>query len=346
MRRLIILGNGFDLAHHLETSYSHFILWEFNRALDALKNDTSYEDELIRINFNSTYNRESKFENLKELTEFITSSNSSIVLPRLSIKNAYFSRLLSESGNRWVDIEYFYYKEMLLLYRELEKGGVQQSAAIDKRLNLLNDMLSILKKYLIEYLTIFGKNPIRKIQNIQTQINRELNDSFENNSLVLNFNYTETISYYTLPIGVQIINIHGELGKKDNPIIFGYGDEIDEYYQKIERLNDNNFLQNMKSFGYFKNDNYSILMNFISRQSDFETIIMGHSCGISDRLLLNTIFERQNNKAIRTYYHQREDGTNDYDQRAFEVSRQFKQDMKYDMRNKLISIDKSEPLGK
>jgi hypothetical protein len=27
MNKLVIIGNGFDLAHGLNTSYSHFIVW-------------------------------------------------------------------------------------------------------------------------------------------------------------------------------------------------------------------------------------------------------------------------------------------------------------------------------
>ncbi|RMZ61337.1 hypothetical protein D1632_00105 [Chryseobacterium nematophagum] len=35
----------------------------------------------------------------------------------------------------------------------------------------------------------------------------------------------------------DVIHIHGELNNKSNPIIFGYGDELDEDYRIIEKLN-------------------------------------------------------------------------------------------------------------
>jgi hypothetical protein len=37
------------------------------------------------------------------------------------------------------------------------------------------------------------------------------------------------------------VYIHGKLGDKSNPIIFGYGDEMDLYYEKIEHLNNNEY---------------------------------------------------------------------------------------------------------
>ena len=46
----------------------------------------------------------------------------------------------------------------------------------------------------------------------------------------------------------EIINIHGELGSRQNPIIFGYGDELDDDYKRIEKLQDNDFLENRNPY--------------------------------------------------------------------------------------------------
>ena len=37
MNRLIIVGNGFDLAHGLKTSYADFIDWYFKKVVEQLK---------------------------------------------------------------------------------------------------------------------------------------------------------------------------------------------------------------------------------------------------------------------------------------------------------------------
>lgn len=82
------------------------------------------------------------------------------------------------------------------------------------------------------------------------------------NTLLLNFNYTKTAEnlYIKEDMNFEIINIHGELDNEDNPIIFGYGDELDEYYQKIEKTQDNDFLENIKSIKYHQTCNYRDLL--------------------------------------------------------------------------------------
>ena len=35
MNRLVIIGNGFDMAHGLKTSYMDFINWYWDRRVDA-----------------------------------------------------------------------------------------------------------------------------------------------------------------------------------------------------------------------------------------------------------------------------------------------------------------------
>ena len=141
--------------------------------------------------------------------------------------------------------------------------------------------------------------------------------------LFLNFNYTSTASLY-IPkqSGFRINHIHGELNNPDNPIIFGYGDEMDEDYKSILNLNENDYLENIKSICYLKTDNYRRLLTFIDF-APYQIIIMGHSCGNSDRTLLNTLFEHKNCVSIKPYYHQKDDGTDNYIDIIQNISRDF-----------------------
>ena len=53
--------------------------------------------------------------------------------------------------------------------------------------------------------------------------------------LVVNFNYTDTASQYLAEFPDEsLINIHGELSNADNPIIFGYGDEMNQDFKSLE----------------------------------------------------------------------------------------------------------------
>lgn len=57
MNRLIIVGNGFDLAHGLKTGYNDFFLWYLKRCCDLAYNseDSIYEDDAIKIMADTRY---------------------------------------------------------------------------------------------------------------------------------------------------------------------------------------------------------------------------------------------------------------------------------------------------
>lgn len=167
---------------------------------------------------------------------------------------------------------------------------------------------------------------------------------YPNEILLLDFNYTNTTSCYKdNHADTEIIHIHGELNNPKNPMIFGYGDEIGEDYQKIENLEENELLKNIKSIRYQDTNNYQKLMEFI--ESDhYQVFVMGHSCGNSDRTLLNTLFEHENCLSIKPYYYQygEKEGDNNYSDIVRNISRNFRD--KPSMRNKVVNKTYCEPL--
>ena len=163
-----------------------------------------------------------------------------------------------------------------------------------------------------------------------------------NEILLLDFNYTNTTINYNHP-ETDIIHIHGELKNPNNPMIFGYGDEIGEDYKKIEDLEENELLKNVKSIRYQDTNNYQRLMEFI--ESDYyQVFVMGHSCGNSDRTLLNTLFEHENCLSIKPYFHQsgEKEEDNNYSDIVRNISRNFRD--KPAMRNKVVNKTYCEPL--
>jgi hypothetical protein len=139
--------------------------------------------------------------------------------------------------------------------------------------------------------------------------------------LILNFNYTDTADSYDRPGLGYTIHIHGELKKRDS-IIFGYGDELDEKYQQLQALNENECLKNIKSIKYLESDHYRGVLKFLETEP-YQVLIMGHSCGNSDRTLLNTIFEHENCVSIKPFYHKWEDGSDNYLELVQNISRNF-----------------------
>ena len=97
----------------------------------------------------------------------------------------------------------------------------------------------------------------------------------------------------------------------------------------------------MKSIRYMEADNYRKMLEFIE-SAPFQVCIMGHSCGMSDRTLLNTLFEHENGVSIKPYYYKKEDGTDNYLELVQNIYRNFT-DMKL-MRDKVVNKMCCEPL--
>ena len=160
--------------------------------------------------------------------------------------------------------------------------------------------------------------------------------------LFLNFNYTDWSDQYIPDDDSRffINHIHGSLSNPES-IIFGYGDELDKNYEGLKNLNNNEYLCNMKSTKYLEADNYRKLLSFID-SAPFQIYIMGHSCGNSDRTLLNTLFEHDNCVSIKPFFHRKDDGSDNYLDIVQNISRNFT-DMKK-MRDRVVNKTYCEPL--
>ncbi|MRI01004.1 hypothetical protein GH721_10735 [Kriegella sp. EG-1] len=170
-------------------------------------------------------------------------------------------------------------------------------------------------------------------------------------TLFLNFNYTDSLNSYLKIIksksygdylNTEIIPIHGSLLASGNyEINFGFGDEMDEDYKAIENLNENEYLKNFKSFKYSTNHNYKRLLDFTD-STKFQVYIIGHSCGLSDRILLNTIFEHPHCRSIKVFYHKKKDSSDNFTEIVQNISRHFN-DKKL-MRAKIVNKSLCEPM--
>ena len=128
----------------------------------------------------------------------------------------------------------------------------------------------------------------------------------------------------------------------DNEIIFGFGDEFDESYKEFEDKKNNMLFEHIKSFGYFKTQNYHNLIKFLESE-DYQVYIIGHSCGLSDRTMLKEIFENEKCKSIKIFYHSKTFYDNDYVEKTMEISRHFED--KGLMRKKIVSFPLSKSLN-
>lgn len=364
MNRLILLGNGFDLAHGLKTSYNDFIKWYFKKCLLAAS-FKPYEDCLIRVE-NLDYDFGpgpfSQFDNYLEILyqiglgkcvqkEFVEIgvSNDFKNPYRITMKSQLLETLFARcSYSSWVEVENEFYQ---LLKQAFIEGGSDR----DKKIKDLNDSLSAIIKELEEYLLT------QQIENINDAyldifkskilkgdvVTKLIDDIVPYQTMILNFNYTSTSERYISEsskdtVVKPVINyIHGELGSVQNPMIFGFGDEHDEFYQKMELEKDKSCLKYIKSFWYFKTGKYHDLLRFIEGDK-YQIVIMGHSCGLSDRTMLNMLFEHENCVSIKIYYYDDGKGYNNHEELTHEISQHFRDKLK--MRRVIVPKSNSSPM--
>ena len=362
MNRLVIIGNGFDMAHGLKTSYKDFINWYWDRRVDAFVGNTSNvsEDCLCKLTIKDNPNLSCwnvfAFENsyFKDTRGNRTCSGYEVITELqkypdiFSVDSTPFLGTILQSieTKGWVDIENDYYK---LLKRTTEKTDCGYT------IKELNEQLGFLQSKLVEYLgTLTVSEPIStildaikdniRVEDLSTEgktlaktmgvieydtnsfdDNRYMDERFSEmppeRTMLLCFNYTGTVKGYEQYGGFILNYIHGELEHPEH-IIFGYGDELDKDYQGILDKQDNELLKNVKSVKYLETKNYHKMLDFLIA-APFQVLIMGHSCGNSDRTLLNTIFEHENCVSIKPFYHKWEDGSDNYLELVQNISRNF-----------------------
>lgn len=421
IHRIILVGNGFDLAHGLATRYENFIDWYWEQYISKLKDCliNTYSDTLCSFTlkeamygdrwyqFLSPYNNKS-FENKsgREIYEILKEQKETVSIEQTPFMNRICQSIESKG---WVDIENEYYQALNHKYFECPEK--------------LNKEFEIVKSKLVEYLTLVQSSnidesivkpalkekilaPIRideiaigarsqlvdfirsryfgeadgsyisigeqlgwdkRAENIEAmnRFSRKWGDKIEEfgiesaidsqdipeillspiRLMLLNFNYTRTADLYLpqdkkLAYWFPIDHIHGQLNDPQS-IIFGYGDELDDNYRNIVKLNNNEHLRNIKSIRYLETQNYRNMLAFIE-SAPYQVYIMGHSCGNSDRTLLNTLFEHKNCISIKPFYHRQEDGSDNYLEIVQNISRNFT-DMKL-MRDRVVNKTLCETL--
>lgn len=345
MNRLIIVGNGFDLAHGLKTSYADFLLWYLKK---SMRNRENLESKLITIEVGSSF----VYHKCIDVSDLL--SKSKVNGDTVRGIGRFIDSILEEALVRnWVDIERAYYKVLLKVY-EIYKAKNDDSFKLKalEQLKNFNIQLEELTEELVLYLKEQdGANSLindefTKILKVNTMVSRDKVWTDVEHCKILNFNYTNTVSRYVNDIGsdkVSELKIHGSLDKLSS-IVFGFGDEMDENYEAIENLNENVFFKHIKSFKYFQNSTYQNLISFINSGVEFEVFVLGHSLGLSDRTMLNEIFNSEYLKRVKIFYYVSDDGKDDYTEKTFEISRHFKDNA--NMRVKIVSKDLSEPMPK
>lgn len=292
INNLIIIGNGFDLAHGMKTSYIDFMGYIVNEHckdknrkfcdnLFKLPNTIESYDQLIDIFKKGSVLIPGSFNRSKYLD--IVSKHIQVQLIKIFLEDI--------SLNNWCDIEKRYFGLL---------KNIGDQSAFYKEVKVLNKEFSLIKDYLQDYLLT---------QQIKCESLRPYEAFFSSlsnrNSLILTFNYTDTIErlYKENIDGARLIHIHGRLKDDLNPIIFGFAADNEDIGFLIDK-EDNEFLRNIKRHEYKRTFNEKILSEYLENNKNIRVTILGHSCGISDKLILEQILNHINIHSIRILYFQ------------------------------------------
>lgn len=331
---ILIIGNGFDIAHNLPTTYKDFI--HFMNVIERFRNNTTMVDEFVNQKDDIYENEQLKpgvkkyFDNI--FSSFINYSsqpidNDSVVYLKkmldLSEDNLwfkYFRKKIKEEGNYWTGFE----SDISDIVQEFEKiknitvlgefsdsikdflglnsndvssfDHTRYKQLKEKTINDLNNLIMCLEIYLEDCI---NKLEIELFAPFlyETKIDK-----------VLSFNYTTTFErcFVYRSNFSEICYIHGKanLDVDENNMVLG----IDEYLSDSEKNINIEFVEFKKYFQRIHKKTGCEYKKWIEEIENQEIdgqsnlYIWGHSLAITDKDILKE-FLLCNNISVTVFYH-------------------------------------------
>jgi len=265
---LIIIGNGFDKAHGLETSYQDFVRYIFD-------NYNQNEEK-----FSVLFKKNNAYPSNINYNQFFD-SNIKVNLSKLEFINILFREtVLKKNTENWFDFETKYFE----LLKERNN---------DKEYQFLNNELITIRNLFLEYL---GEIQKKFTHSGCFEYLFEIIDEAhkEHPKMIVNFNYTNTANKYAhLLSHHKLVHIHGELDSKVNLPLFGYS-VFDDEDKKVQRKDGLEIRRHIKNVHYLSSNYFNDVIQFLEQNTEITTYVLGHGCGKSDFYLLNEIFNHKN----------------------------------------------------
>ncbi len=144
MNRIILIGNGFDLAHRMKTSYHDFLNNYWASQIQLIKQTPVYQ-QFENDEFNITHSPANfvSGETYKDLLETLTKHKQNI-----KFKNK-FLKIITEQYHieKWVDVENEYYSLLKNCYKQTSKS---HNYTIDELNRDFEQIKVMLTNYLIK----------------------------------------------------------------------------------------------------------------------------------------------------------------------------------------------------
>ncbi len=306
MKKLFIIGNGFDIAHKLPTRYSDFQKYLKDNYPEA-------SDECLTVPSSFTMPDGDVWYNDDEVVGFLL-------------------RIITESegtGEEWNDLEhtlgYLNFDDIFDCYENDDDDDDSEWHKTynneDTALNVLETM-KMIKRYFSDWIKTIDVCSAKSKDNFKNLIDTE-------NDLFLSFNYTETLEclYKTK----NVYHIHGKQGSE---LVFGHGNDKDYYEYYSERyLGAENHLSTLQSV--LRKDTKSIIKN---NENLFELLgkvdaiySYGFSFSDVDMAYIKKLCEVSNTENIVWYF-------NDYDRDKLDVYKKKLNDCGFKGKFEIFSI--------
>lgn len=276
MLKVLILGNGFDIAHGLPTRYMNF-LYACSIVL-GIKLEKNIEDYIVDESIIESF-RKNLSE--KEIVKF--KGNSWI---------NYFIESVNKIGDNWIDFE----EEIEKVCNYCEEGNrVFSTSGFNKeyrwfvRLNIYGNQVVFDVKKMISDLNQL-KELLKKYIKVVDEIlincySKDIIDFWPD--LIISYNYTHTFSKF-YNVNVECLYLHGDY---NNKIVLG----IDNVKSKNHDYND--FTKSIQRSKYDLTFNIDKIFN----NDDVNVLFFGLSFGNSDNKTIKQIIEKSKQVFI-TYY--------------------------------------------
>ena len=302
-KKVILIGNGFDLAHGIKTSYSDFRNW---LRLQTLNDPNLLKALGSNIPFKNKHFTITSSDWPKEHLHTVDLYDKN--LEGISISNPFLFHLNKVMPKNWLDIERVYFEIVASIANSHSTNWDLNGSTSE--IKAINQGFNDLREDLIKYLQALPIDEIMENLDL-TPMSSRLESIVKESSdyIIVNFNYTNTLTYYADVIDEKkIIPIHGSLNHLESqPVIFGYGNQSGASFQTIEDMGVSDYLENWKTNWYFSTSNLSKIIDFIKADilipTTIKVHIIGLSCGISDSVVLSEIFQNPCCEKIITHHY-------------------------------------------
>jgi len=318
---ILVLGNGFDLAHGLKTSYRNFL-----DAVNITNTLLSCENPL-RSEIWKSYDK-SKIpiklcERLEQINNAVKHEDKELRCFHIGWKYNFWFKYFADKEGTWIDFE----RSISEVCKYIEKSiyNNEELKNLEKEINITIE-LSLLQKYFNDteevntFLKVLDKleKDLKELINsldiyiykfINLQKCRDISPDIISLEIdkVISFNYSATYqSLYNIRNNVEFDYIHGKAGKTRNQeysnLVLGYDESnsklsddvipllasFKKYYQRVLKETDNEYVKWVESI---KSENNKI----------HTVYFFGHSMDITDKDILRALI--LNNNVISTIYY-------------------------------------------